>query len=278
MRLATFLHQGKQAIGIVKDAGIINLTTRIDTADICVVLERPELAAAHASAQPDLALDAVTLLPPVVAPQKIMCIGLNYMTHAREANMEVPNHPTIFVRFPNSVVGSGQPMIRPKASERYDFEAELAVVICKRCRHVPENEAYSVIGGYSCFNDGSVRDWQRHTTQFTPGKNFYHSGSFGPWITTTDELPGVGNERIMTRLNGETMQDGNINDLIFSIPQLIAYCSTFTELLPGDVIATGTTSGVGTHRKPPIFLKPGDLVEVEVPGIGVLSNSIVDEA
>jgi len=220
----------------------------------------------------------VTFVSPVPNPEKIICIGLNYMTHIKETGRDAPKHPAIFIRFPGSIVGHEEPMIRPKVSDWFDFEGELAVVIGKTCRHVPAAEAKSVIAGYTCFNDGSVRDWQRHTSQFWAGKSFERSGSMGPWIVTSDEMPDPEAQHMVTRLNGEEMQSTPISDLAFGIPELIEYCSTVCELKPGDVIATGTPSGVGLFREPKLFMKAGDRVEVEITGIGTLANPIEDEA
>ena len=189
----------------------------------------------------------------------------------------MPTHPTLFVRFPDSHVGHGQPMIRPAASGEYDFEGELAFIVGRGGRHVPASRAMDCIAGYSCYNDGSIRDFQRHTTQFTPGKNFWRSGAFGPWMVTDDDIPDPAALHLETRLNGTVMQSAPTSDLLFDIPQLVEYISTVFPLRAGDVVSTGTTGGVGKARKPPVFLKPGDRIEVEVSGIGVLSNPIEDE-
>jgi 2-keto-4-pentenoate hydratase/2-oxohepta-3-ene-1,7-dioic acid hydratase in catechol pathway len=244
----------------------------------------PTLRAALAAATdlspagaPKYSLDEVRFLPPVPDPDKIICVGLNYLTHIREGGREVPKQPTIFTRWANTQTGHLQPIIRPKASLTLDFEGELAVVIGRSCRHVPRAQANEVIAGYACYNDGSVREWQRHSSQFTPGKNFPATGGFGPWIVTPDELPDITRSSLTTRLNGEEVQRATIDDLVFDIPALIEYCSTFTRLEPGDVIITGTTSGVGAYRTPPLWMKPGDVVEVEISGIGLLRNPVVDE-
>jgi 2-keto-4-pentenoate hydratase/2-oxohepta-3-ene-1,7-dioic acid hydratase in catechol pathway len=224
------------------------------------------------------ALDAVTFLPPIPDPDKIICVGLNYLTHILEGGREPPKQPTIFTRWANTQVGHGQPMIRPHASETLDFEGELAVVISKTCRHVKAADYASVIAGYSCYNDGSVRAWQRHASQFTPGKNFPGTGGFGPFIVTPDEVGDVSKQSLITRLNGEEVQRATIDDLVFDVPKLIEYCSTFTVLEPGDVIITGTTGGVGAYRTPPLWMKPGDTVEVEITGVGILRNPVAQEA
>lgn len=209
--------------------------------------------------------------------RKILCVGVNYRPHIEEMGREIPSHPVVFIRFPGSLVEDGEPLLRPRVSEQFDFEGELAIVIGKTARHVARADAYEYVGGYCCFMDGSVRDWQRHTGQFTAGKNFERSGAIGP-VVPAASIPDPTLLDLVTRVNGEVMQQGRIADLVFDIPSLIEYCSTFTELVPGDVIATGTPGGVGAARKPPVWLRDGDLVEVEIPGLGVLRNAVRDES
>ncbi len=235
--------------------------------------------AARAAAAPRLPLAGLELLPPVPVPGKVVCIGLNYALHAKEGGNPIPDYPAVFLRGATSLASPGAPLIRPRASERLDWEAELAVVVGRRARHVSEAEALSVVGGYACFNEGSVRDFQRKSTQWTIGKNFDATGGFGPEIVTPDELPpGADGLRIALRVNGETMQDSTTADMIFKVPRLIAILSEVMTLEPGDVIATGTPSGVGYARTPPRFLVPGDVVEVEIESVGLLRNSVADEA
>ncbi|MCH9696122.1 MAG: fumarylacetoacetate hydrolase family protein [Gammaproteobacteria bacterium] len=223
------------------------------------------------------AVNKVEFLPLIPQPDKVLCVGANYRPHIEEMGREPPEHPMIFVRFPGSQTGHGQALLRPGASEQFDFEGELAIVIGRPARHVPRERAFDVIAGYSCFMDGTVRDWQRHTAQFTPGKNFAKSGSFGPYLVTADEVPDLGSQQLTTHVNGELMQQGWIRELVFDIPALVEYCSTFTELLPGDVIATGTPGGVGAARTPPSWLSSGDRVDVRISAVGELSNKILDE-
>ena len=238
-----------------------------------------------------LAADAVSQLPggnrgvmvddaifePVIPnPGKIICVGINFKAHMAEMGRNPPEHPLLFVRFVDSQVGHVQPLKHPGITEKYDYEGELAFVIGKTAHHVKAAYALDYVAGYSCFMDGSVRDWQNHGSQFTPGKNFYQSGSFGPWLVTADEIPDPSVLNLETRLNGEVMQQGEIGDLSFGVPEIIEYCSTFTKLEPGDVISTGTPAGVGFARQPPIWLKPGDTLEVEVDQIGVLRNVVVE--
>ena len=220
---------------------------------------------------------SVQLVPPIPDPEKILCIGLNYFLHAQEVNMPVPSNPSVFVRYPNSFVGQGQPVLRPLESEQFDYEAELAVVIGRGGRRISEAQAMQHVAGYSCMAENSVRDWQRHSAQATPGKNFFHSGAIGPWLVTADEIADVSRLEIIGRLNQEVVQRDKLDQLIFSIPRLIAYLSTFTELVPGDVIATGTPAGVGLSRKPQRWLRPGDIFEVEITGLGTLRNPVNDD-
>jgi len=223
-----------------------------------------------------LAIDEVQLLPPIVGP-RIFCIGVNYRSHREEMGREGSDHPTVFVRFPSSLVGHGAPLWRPRASDRFDYEGELAVVIGRPGRRISRENALEHVAGYSCFNDGSIRDYQRHTSQFTAGKNFDRSGSFGPWIVTADEVGDPSALTLTTRLNGEVMQHSTTDLLIFDVAEVIEYLSEFTELRPGDIIATGTPGGVGVARDPAVFMKPGDMIEVEISGIGLLCNEIAQE-
>lgn len=216
-------------------------------------------------------------VPVIPHPGRIICVGINFMPHILEMGREPPSYPWLFVRWPDSQVGHGQPLVKPFASEKYDFEGELAVIIGKPARHVRAADALTYVAGYSCFMDGSVRDWQNHGSQFTPGKNFKSSGSFGPWLVTTDEIPNPATLNLETRLNGQLMQKAQLADLCFDVPALIEYCSTFAELQPGDVISTGTPGGVGFARKPPVWLQPGDTIEVAIDGIGVLENPVIAE-
>jgi 2-keto-4-pentenoate hydratase/2-oxohepta-3-ene-1,7-dioic acid hydratase in catechol pathway len=240
---------------------------------------RARLAAALQSA-PTTArrpLGAVELRAPIPRPGKILCLGLNYAAHAKEGGNEVPEHPTVFVRVTTSLVAPGAPVIRPRVSEQLDYEVELVIVIGARCHDVAEDQALAHVFGYTIMNDVSVRDYQRRTSQWTLGKNFDGSGPMGPAIVTADELPaGARGLGIRTRLNGELLQDGNTADMVFPVPRIVALLSQVMTLEPGDVIATGTPSGVGHARRPPLWMKPGDVVTCEIDGIGTLSNPIVD--
>jgi 2-keto-4-pentenoate hydratase/2-oxohepta-3-ene-1,7-dioic acid hydratase in catechol pathway len=215
--------------------------------------------------------------PLIPNPDKILCIGLNYETHRKETGRGEVEHPTVFTRFASSQTGHLTDIIRPRVSQDLDFEGELAVIIGKPGRYIARADAFDHVAGYSLYNDGSVRDFQRHTHQFTPGKNFPFTGGFGPWLMTPDELGPLGALRLRTRINGQVVQQATIDQMIFDIPRQIEYCSTFTRLEPGDVIATGTPGGVGAKRTPPLWLKPGDKVEVELDRLGVLENGVADE-
>lgn len=277
MRLISFMRaDGKASYGTtdgetLRDAGAV-----LPYADLAAVLEVDALAEL-AGAGAELPLASVSLLPPIPAPGKILCIGLNYLPHILETGRAKPEKPSIFTRYADSLVGHGSPLVRPAASTKFDYEGELAVVIGKAGRHIAPAAAADHIAGYACFNDGSIRDYQNHTTQFWPGKNFDRSGSFGPWIVTPDEAGDITARTLTTRVNGNVEQHTPISDLAIGIPELIAYASTVITLRPGDVIATGTPGGVGNHRKPQLFLEPGMTVEVEIPGIGRLANGIIDE-
>ena len=258
----------------------------VDGSDVvdCMAIAPSLLAAIGAGTVPTAvpsarrsALTDVSYLPPIPDPGKIICIGLNYLTHIQEGGRDVPKKPTIFTRWANTQVGHLQPLVRPRQSDTLDFEGEMALIIGRRARHVSRADAMEFVAGYSCYNDGSVREWQRHTSQFTPGKNFPGTGGFGPWIVTPDEAGDMTRASLVTRVNGEEMQRATLDDLVFDVPGLIEYCSAFTVLEPGDVIITGTTGGVGAYREPPLWLKPGDTVEVEVTGVGVLRNGVVQE-
>jgi 2-keto-4-pentenoate hydratase/2-oxohepta-3-ene-1,7-dioic acid hydratase in catechol pathway len=282
MRLMSFEKEGRASFGIVVGDGVIDAGERLAT-DFRSLREVLQAGAVNLlrgmeGIEPDIALDDVEFLAVIPDPAaKFLCVGVNYMPHIREMGRERPDYPVIFVRFADSIVGHGRPMIRPAASQSFDFEGELAVVIGKTARHVGRNDALEYVAGYSCFNDGSVRDFQRHALQWTPGKNFHASGAFGPWLVTTDEQPDAAKLRLTTRLNGQVVQDESVGELCFDIPDLIEYITTWSQLEPGDVIVTGTPGGVGAGREPPLWMKAGDTVEVDISGVGVLRNEIVDE-
>ena len=282
MKLITFARMGKVGFGVVKENGIIDLTGRIhnDVSSIKDLLKLDLIEKAEefvAEKRPEISISEITHLPVIPDPEKIFCIGLNYQEHKEETGRPDVENPTIFTRFANSQTGHLQPLLKPNFSDRFDYEGELAITIGKGGRYIPEDKAMEHIAGYSCYNDGSIRDWQRHTSQFTPGKNFPATGPFGPYLVTADEIGDYNKLPIETRLNGKVMQKANLSDLIFPIPKLINYISSFTTLAVGDVIVTGTPGGVGDRRDPPIYMKPGDVVEVDIGKVGILMNFITED-
>ena len=288
MKLMMFEKSGGPTLGLVEGDSVMDLAAADaslpkDLASLIAAgpsaLAGVKAAAGKAPASAKLPLKSVKAALPIARPPKFICVGLNYALHAKEGGHPIPTYPSFFMRVPTSLNAAGTPVVRPRVSIQLDYECELTIVIGKGGRHVPEAKALDHVFGYTLFNDVSVRDFQRKTTQWTPGKNFDATGPLGPWIVTADELPpGASGLRISTRVNGETMQDSNTSDMIFSTANIVATLSEFMTLEPGDLIATGTPSGVAHARKPPAWMKAGDTVEVEVEGIGVLSNPIVDEA
>lgn len=221
---------------------------------------------------------SLKLLPVIPNPSKVLCVGHNYESHRKETGRDPVANPSIFTRFADTLIAQGDDLICPKVSSDFDFEAELAVVIGKAGRYISEENALDYIAGFACFNDASVRDWQWHTRQFTPGKNFPGTAPFGPYMMTPDEAGDISEVRVISRLNGEVMQDQPVKDMIFPIAQIIAYVSSFTPLSPGDVIATGTPGGVGAKRTPPVWLKPGDTIEIDCGLLGVIKNTVAKDA
>ena len=282
MKFASFKFNGATSWGLVDGSEVADLGAALrerfpDLKSAIAAGGLPEAAkAAGKAARHPLA--KITWLPVIPNPDKILCIGLNYENHRKETGREEVENPTVFGRFANSQTGHLANIIRPKVSTHLDYEGELALVISKPGRYISRKDAWGHIAGYACYNEGSVRDYQRHTSQFTPGKNFPHTGAFGPWMVTPDEAGDLGPLRLQTRLNGEVMQDTTISQMIFDIPRQIEYCSAFTRLEPGDVIVTGTPGGVGSRRTPPVWMKSGDVVEVEIDRIGLLRNVVADEA
>ena len=283
MRLASFEANGRASYGAVTGAGIIDLSRKFPKyASLLDLLRAQAVAQARAAASgaADYQIKDVEMLPPIVSPEKNICVGINYPDRSAEYkdNREAPKYPNLFCRFPSSLVGSGQPIVRPKVSDKFDYEGEVILVIGKEGRHIPREQALSFIAGVTLGNEGSVRDWLRHgTLNVTQGKNFDRSGSVGPWIVTSDELDPAKPLHLTTRVNGERRQDDSTDRLTWGFAWLINYISTFATLKPGDLIWTGTPTGAGVHRNPSVWLKPGDVVEVEVPEIGVLRNEVVDE-
>ena len=283
MKLISYSLLGKPAFGSVDKDTIIPLSGRLgpEVTSLRALIEHcslDQITAAIKAVTERIALTSVQYLPVIPDPSKIFCIGLNYDSHRIETGREKTGYPTIFLRVADSQVGHNGALVKPRESEKLDYEGEIAVIIGKGGRDIAEANAYDHVFGYSCYNDASVRDWQFHTPQWAPGKNFESTGAFGPWVVTPDELGPIDQLKLETRLNGETLQSARVEEMIFSIPEQIAYLSTVISLRPGDVIVTGTPGGVGTKRNPPLYMKPGDVCEVEVSGIGILSNPIVAQS
>jgi 2-keto-4-pentenoate hydratase/2-oxohepta-3-ene-1,7-dioic acid hydratase in catechol pathway len=279
MKLLSYRFAGNPSYGVLSDDGIIDLKERLGqpTLRLAIAHGLLEGIAAHISgASADHALADVELTVPIPDAEKIVCIGRNYRGHVAEGHQQLPKTPSTFIRVGGSFAPPGGAMVRPKLSEQFDYEGELAVIIGKPGKHIAPQDAFEHIAGYTCLHDGSIRDFQFEHC-LAVGKNFDRTGSIGPWMVTRDEIADVSSLTLTTTLNGVEVQRTKTNDFIFDIPTIIAYLSSFMELLPGDVIATGTPEGVGFARKPPLWLKPGDQVDVEVTGIGVLRNSIIAE-
>ncbi|MGA8816248.1 MAG: fumarylacetoacetate hydrolase family protein [Xanthobacteraceae bacterium] len=278
MRLLSFSADGKDSFGAVSGDGVVTLNAKVGRPSLAAALAADGVEALRRAAHgatPDRKLADIKFLPVIPQPNKILCAGVNYRAHAAEVSRELPKQPSMFIRFTDTLVGHGGAMIRPKLSDKFDYEGELALVIGKAGRHIPAERALDHIAGYTIFVDGSVRDYQKFSV--TSGKNWPGTGPLGPWLVTTDEIPDPGRLTLTTRLNGVQVQHSGTDKLIYSIPQIVSFCSDFTALSPGDIIATGTPEGVGHGRKPPLWMKPGDALEVEITGIGALRATIVDE-
>jgi len=287
MKIVGFELNGAPRLGVVENDQVIDLQAADEKApaDLGEWLRRGDLAplADLAKRAPAIArrpLAGLHFALPVAKPGKIICLGLNYLDHVKEGPQKdnIPKFPSIFFRVLTSMVPHLQPIVRPLASEQLDYEAEMVAIVGRRAKHLTMDNAVACIAGYSCANEGSVREFQRHTTQWGMGKNFDRTGGFGPWMVTADELPPGGNGlNIMSRLNGNTMQSDNTKNMMFPLAETLVYLTKGMTLEPGDVILTGTPSGVGHPRKPPVWMKANDIMEIEVEGIGILRNPIVDE-
>ena len=289
MRFLSFKTHNHSGVGWIKDASSLTfvdlslLGLNLPTDLLTLIATEGAMAAADAAARQAPAsairtLSSVELLPLITNPGKIVCMGLNYADHAKEGGNARPDYPSFFMRGATSMVGHQGAIVRPKASTQLDYEAELAVVIGKRARHLTAANALDCIAGYSCFNDASIRNYQRKSAQWTIGKNFDGTGPFGPWLVTPDELPaGADGLRIQSRLNGKVMQDGNTKDFLWNVVESLRIITECMTLEPGDVVITGTPAGVGYARTPPVWMAPGDVCEIEIEGIGILSNPIADE-
>ncbi len=281
MKLMSFVTpDDRSTYGVATETGVIDLAPRLGVADLRELLASDDWRASigrHAGAPIDFTFGQVRHRPVIPNPGKVVCVGLNYEDHRLEAGLPRTDHPALFLRTADSQTAHLADMVRPRESESFDYEAELAVVIGRPGRRIAPSEALDHVAGYACYNDGSVRLYQRHTQQYTAGKIFPQTGSFGPWMVTTDDIRDPFGLDVSCRLNGERVQHANTDQMIFSVPELIAYISTATPLSPGDVIVTGTPAGVGSRRSPQLWMKPGDRVEVEIEGIGLLANTIADD-
>lgn len=281
MRWLSFERDGALSFGYVTSdgEGVVDVGARTDYGGLREVIEAGALAALpdQCGDEADLALQGITYAPTITDPRKILCVGLNYKAHQEETGRGGEGIPTIFTRFAAAQVAHNQPMIKPRESDTLDFEGEIAMIIGKGGRRISQAEAMDHVIGFSIYNDGSVREYQRHTSQFTPGKNFSATGGFGPWMMTLDEIGDLSKMELTTRLNGEVMQNATADLLVHGFEELIEFCSTWIDLEPGDVIVTGTPGGVGAARNPPVFMQHGDEIEIEVSPIGKLFNPIVAE-
>ena len=288
MKYVSFENNNKKCFGILEEDNIYDLTAHYEKyreglewlPTLKSALEQDKLdtlAKLNLSELPKVTHNEINLLPVIPNPGKIFCVGLNYENHRVETKRPESQKPTIFTRFSDSQTAHDDNIICPKVSDKLDYEGELAIIIGRSGRYISQENALKHIAGYSCYNDATVRDWQKHTSQFTPGKNFSKTGGFGPYMLTADEVADYTSMNLQTRLNGEIMQDASLSDLIFPIPELIAYCSSFIELKPGDVIVTGTPGGVGDRRDPPVYMKENDTVEIEISNLGTLTNKIIKE-
>ncbi|WP_295138609.1 fumarylacetoacetate hydrolase family protein [uncultured Reyranella sp.] len=280
MRLVSFRHAGANKFGAAVDGGIVDLSARTKgrcagLRDVIAAKSLDELRTMAREASADLSFEDVELLPVIPDPGKILCVGLNYASHVGEVGRQMPTVPSVFSRLHNTLVHHGGDIVRPRASTQFDYEGELAIVIGERCRHVPRARALSVIAGYTCFIDGSVRDFQKHSV--FAGKNFPATGPLGPWMVTADTIADPQRLELTTRLNGTVVQHDTTDHMIFDVATIIEYLSTVTWLEPGDIIATGTPDGVGAGRKPPLWMKAGDRLEVEISRIGTLGVNVIDE-
>ena len=279
MRICSFVHDGRNRFGVVDGDGLIDLTDLVAHSDLAAAIAAGDLGGLERAATGqgiDVALSDVTFLPTIPAPGKVVCVGLNYEPHRIEMGTEKGPYPTVFVRLNDTLVGHGGALIKPRNSDAFDYEGEVALVIGKAGRHIAEADAMDFVAGYTCFMDASVRDYQKQN--LIAGKNFPGTGGMGPWFVPAHAMPAPHDIRLETRLNGAAMQSGRLDELTYSIPEIVRYISSWTDLRPGDVISTGTPSGVGTARTPPVYLKPGDSIEVEVGGVGTLRHSVAAES
>ena len=283
MKFVSYTRTGNSGFGLVVEGGVVDFTGRlgagINTLKQAIAADLFDQAAEYAGGrQAEFSWSDLALLPVIPDPSKILCIGVNYQKHKEETGRPDVDNPTVFTRFADTQVGHRQALIKPDVTDRFDYEGEMAVIIGRGGRNISEATALEHVAGYACYNEGSVRNWQRHTSQFIPGKNFPGTGAFGPYLVTPDEVGDYRLLPIQTRLNGQVMQDARLSDMIFPVEQLISYVSQFTPLSPGDVIVSGTPGGVGDKREPPVYMVPGDMVEVEIGCLGILRNPVIAES
>jgi 2-keto-4-pentenoate hydratase/2-oxohepta-3-ene-1,7-dioic acid hydratase in catechol pathway len=276
MKIGTCMIDGKQRLVRKDENNVVVIEEEFGTS-LREILADDRLSELASATGVSVGESELTFLSPIPNPEKIFAVGLNYRGHVLETGGTLPEYPSLFFRLPSSLVGHGEPVIVPSVSTELDYEAELAVVIGKHAYRVSEADAMHYVAGYTCFAENSVRDYQMHARQVTAGKNFFASGAIGPWLTTADEIPDPAQLKIIGRLNGDIVQSDDLTHLVFSIPQLIEYITEFTPLVPGDIISTGTPDGVGFLRDPKIWLRPGDVFEIDVPGVGLLSNPVAAE-
>ena len=277
MRWMSFVRDATSSFGYVEGEHVVDLGASCNLIDLKSALDAGCLDFLHQALSEHatrIPLDDIEFLPPIPNPSKVLCVGLNYVDHQQESGRGGEDQPTIFIRFGDAQIGHEGTMVRPRESKTLDFEGEIALVIGSHGRRIQKEKFLDHVFGFSCYNDGSVREYQRHTSQFTPGKNFVRTGGFGPWIMTTDEINDLADMELLTHLNGELMQHAWSSDMVFDFASIVNYCSTFIDLEPGDVIVTGTPGGVGAARTPPIFMDEGDIISVTIRPIGTLTNTI----
>ena len=283
MKFVSYTRTGNSGFGLVVEGGVVDFTGRlgagINTLKQAIAADLLDQVGEYAGGRPaEFSWSDLALLPVIPDPAKILCIGVNYQKHKEETGRPDVDNPTVFTRFADTQVGHRQALIKPDVTDRFDYEGEMAVIIGRGGRNISEATALEHVAGYACYNEGSVRNWQRHTSQFIPGKNFPGTGAFGPYLVTPDEVGDYRSLPIQTRLNGQVMQDARLSDMIFPVEKLISYVSQFTPLSPGDVIVSGTPGGVGDKREPPVYMVPGDVVEVEIGCLGILRNPVIAES
>ena len=277
MRWLSFISEGRSSFGFIEEENVVDLGAMCNLPDLKSALQSGSLDFLQQvlyDRAPRISLQAIEYLPPIPNPSKVLCVGLNYLEHQEETGQTGGDQPTLFIRFGEAQIGHNGTMLRPRESNSLDFEGEIAIVVGVRGRRIPLEKCLDHVFGFSCYNDGSVREYQRHSSQFTPGKNFTQTGGFGPWIMSAEAIGSLEDMELLTHVNGELVQHAWSSDMVFDFASILNYCSTFIALEPGDVIVTGTPGGVGAQRNPPLFLDEGDVVSVTVRPIGTLTNTV----